>query len=241
MSWPRPATVLTGLAAVGTGLGAWAAEAAQAPAGQAGAAAGPEQLAALREILARPEFWDGEGGAAWLEAFKPLRTLLAALVLNLARGLAALQRASGDAPEYALVVVALVVAGLAGVAFWRLAGGTLAAEAELETAGGSALPTAEHELTLAGAAARDGRWRQAIHHRYLAVLRRLDERGLLRFDGSLTNLEYLDRASDSPGLSGALTPLVRAFDRLWYGQVECSARDYDAFGALADRAWRTAG
>jgi hypothetical protein len=223
------------LAVLATLVAGWAAQTNAQP-----GSATPEQLAALREILARPEFADQEGGFDPFALLAPIRTFLLWLGLTIGRTLAALLRVSGDGPAYTLIGIAAIVAALAGFMVWRLAGGTIAAEGRLEGPRAATRMTAEAELALASAAAREQRWREAIHHRYLAVLRRLDERDLLRFDGSLTNVEYLDRTRDRPGLKDELGPLVGAFDRLWYGDSDCSGADYEAFGALAERALRAA-
>lgn len=218
-----------------------AATAAEAPNGQTGAA-GPrvepattEQLAVLEDILARPEFRAAEGRGALDVLLDPVRTFLQSVVLEGLRAFGRLLAAGGQAGAYAGLAVASAVVLGAGLIVARLARGTLVAEAELAAAARAGPPRAETELARASALAAAGDFRGAVHHRYLAVLRRLDERGLLPFNGSLTNREHLARAA-SPALAEALAPLVAAFDTLWYGQPSCSREEYERFAALAHRA-----
>ena len=67
--------------------------------------------------------------------------------------------------------------------------------------------------------AREGDYRRAFRLVYLAALVSLDTGGVLRFDRSKTNWEYL-RALRNAGradIYAAMTPLTREFDQVWYG------------------------
>jgi hypothetical protein len=52
---------------------------------------------------------------------------------------------------------------------------------------------------------------------YLSSLLILDEQGLLRYDRSRTNREYLRSVSSQPQLAGSLRDVIDVFDRVWYG------------------------
>lgn len=83
-------------------------------------------------------------------------------------------------------------------------------------------------LDLADEKARSGDHRSAFRLVYLATLVALDTGGILRFDRSKTNWEYL-RALRSAGRSDiydAMQPLTRDFDRLWYGFATALPEDY---------------
>lgn len=84
-------------------------------------------------------------------------------------------------------------------------------------------------------------YRLAIRSLYLAALLRLDERGMLHFQRSLTNREVLKSvaAESSPMLAERLAPLVERFDRYWYGSDECSEQDYVEFAHLSDWTWES--
>jgi len=72
-------------------------------------------------------------------------------------------------------------------------------------------------------------YREAIRYLYLACLIRLDERGLLRYDRTLTNREYLRVVSNNPDLLDELRPIVYTFDRAWYGFVSIDENGYEEF------------
>ena len=74
-------------------------------------------------------------------------------------------------------------------------------------------------LALAEQQAKAGDYRRAFRLVYLAALVALDTGGVLRFDRSKTNWEYLRalRAAGRGDIYSALTPLTREFDQVWYG------------------------
>ncbi len=78
-----------------------------------------------------------------------------------------------------------------------------------------------------------GNYRDAIRYLYLTTLILLDERGLLRFDHSLTNREYLQRLGQSR-LGTLLTPIVDTFDRTWYGHTLPTREEYERYASLVD-------
>ena len=83
-------------------------------------------------------------------------------------------------------------------------------------------------LALAEQSAKSGDHRRAFRLVYLASLVTLDTDGVLRFDRSKTNWEYLRalRASGRGDVYTALTPLTREFDEVWYGFAPTNASQY---------------
>lgn len=81
---------------------------------------------------------------------------------------------------------------------------------------------------LADEHARNGNYRVAFRLVYLAMLVALDTEGVLRFDRSKTNWEYLRalRATGRGDVYDRMTPLTRDFDRLWYGFAVAEQADY---------------
>ncbi len=75
---------------------------------------------------------------------------------------------------------------------------------------------------------RQGEWRRAFRLTYLATLVALDTNGILRFDRSKTNWEYLRalRAAGQGKTYSALLPFTREFDRIWYGGAPAMSDDY---------------
>jgi uncharacterized protein DUF4129 len=80
-------------------------------------------------------------------------------------------------------------------------------------------------------AAGEGDYRSAIRYRCLAVLLALDEAGMLTFDRTATNREYLFRA---PGtIHDDLQPLLDRFDQIWYGDAPTNAQEWASYNAKA--------
>jgi hypothetical protein len=92
-----------------------------------------------------------------------------------------------------------------------------------ETELGSENPADAEILTASQATLRarslsgSGDYRQAVRYLYLSALLLLDERGLLRYNRTQTNREYLRQLSAQPELAGQLRPVIETFDRVWYG------------------------
>ena len=83
-------------------------------------------------------------------------------------------------------------------------------------------------LALADQQAKAGDYRRAFRLIYLAALVALDTGGVIRFDRSKTNWEYLRalRAAGRPDVYQAMTPLTREFDHIWYGFGRAEASHY---------------
>ncbi len=83
-------------------------------------------------------------------------------------------------------------------------------------------------LALAEQQANAGDYRRAFRLVYLASLVALDTNGVLHFDRSKTNWEYLRamRAAGRGDVYTALTPLTREFDQVWYGLATADASQY---------------
>ena len=83
-------------------------------------------------------------------------------------------------------------------------------------------------LALAEKQAQAGDYRRAFRLIYLATLVALDTGGVLRFDRSKTNWEYLRalRAAGRGDIYSALTPMTREFDQVWYGLGGADAGRY---------------
>ena len=83
-------------------------------------------------------------------------------------------------------------------------------------------------LALAEQQAKAGDYRRAFRLIYIATLVALDSGGVLRFDRSKTNWEYLRalRAAGRGDVYEAMTPLTREFDQVWYGFARADASNY---------------
>lgn len=82
---------------------------------------------------------------------------------------------------------------------------------------GSETITSDTAFEKAQMLSRSGDYRSAVRYLYLSALLIMDERGVLQYDRSKTNREYLRSVSDSPELSEPLEEVIDVFDNVWYG------------------------
>jgi hypothetical protein len=78
-------------------------------------------------------------------------------------------------------------------------------------------------------------YRAAVRYLYLSSLLLLDERGLIRYDRTLTNREHLQQIADKPQLLELLRPVVGTFDRVWYGFAPLDERLYEEYRHNVER------
>ena len=177
-------------------------------------------LDALTRILAQPEFQWPVATPTWLDElrdrfFSFLARLLARLFTSTGLG--------GNGLILGQLLSAAAVLAVAAVLVYALRGLFLnfAPEARVpdETSLGDGDLTAEAASRRAASLAEGGDHRAAVRYLYLAALLHLEEAGLLRYDRSLTNREYLRSlaAASRPELANRLRGVVEVFDRVWYG------------------------
>ncbi len=66
-------------------------------------------------------------------------------------------------------------------------------------------------------------FRGALRYLYLSAVLHLQERGILPYDKSMTNREYLYQSQVDINLQETLGPAVTVFDEVWYGHKPCDA------------------
>ncbi|HEU0291586.1 MAG TPA: DUF4129 domain-containing protein [Anaerolineales bacterium] len=185
-----------------------------------------QDIESLKEILARPEFqWDaGQPAPDWLQQF------LDAFFSFMERLAFGIQNTIyyGRVP---LMIGAALLLLLSLVYISRNLSRSLVREAELNAQGGEdeALLTSKGALQRANSLSSQGDYRNAIRYLYLSSLLVLDERGLLRYDRSRTNREYLRSVSSKPGLAAPLRDVVDVFDRVWYGFESVDEQTYHSY------------
>jgi hypothetical protein len=74
-----------------------------------------------------------------------------------------------------------------------------------------------------------GDYRTAVRYLYLSSLLLMEERGILRYDRSRTNREYLRSVSSHPNLANPLKSVVDVFDRVWYGYEALDETTYKQY------------
>ena len=80
-----------------------------------------------------------------------------------------------------------------------------------------------------GPLSTQGDYRTAVRYLYLSSLLVLDEQGLLRYDRSRTNREYLRSVSSRPELAIPLRKVIDVFDRVWYGFEAVDENTYKSY------------
>lgn len=173
-------------------------------------------LAALHAILARPEFdWPAEQPNPADQWFQKL----------LDRFLAWLNEIFGDGITIRLfdanlfLLVSSVVFVFVLFFVFRMIFTDFVKESQIAADHGSPDEplTSETAFEKAQSLSRGGDFRSAVRYLYLSSLLVLDERGLLRYDRSKTNREYLRSVSQSPQLAQPLEEVIEVFDNVWYG------------------------
>ena len=80
-------------------------------------------------------------------------------------------------------------------------------------------------------------FRGALRYLYLSAILHLQERGVLPYDKSLTNREYLSQAQNDVDLYAALGPAIKVFDEVWYGYKPCDAETVANYRSLLQKVY----
>jgi len=191
-----------------------------------------QDLIPLTEILAQPEFQlvQEEPGLIqrlWQRIIDTLLDILFRIFPRSAGGLGPLVRLVLTIAGFIALIAVLVFTLRSFLA-------DIVADADsTKTGDGSlALISADQALERAHADSKSGNYRSAVRYLYISSLLLLEERGLLRYDRTQTNQEYLHSVADRPELATVLRDVVDVFDRVWYG---FQSLDEQAFSHYAGR------
>ena len=110
------------------------------------------------------------------------------------------------------------------------------AESEMDN-----VTTAQAALTQSEIAVTSHNFRDALRFLYLSAILHLQERGILTYDKSLTNLEYLHTLQAHTELQEALRPVIQVFDDVWYGYKPCNADTVANYRELLQKVYLTNG
>lgn len=181
--------------------------------------------AARRELL-RAEYG---------EAQPPLVVRVVSRVLQELEEL--LARASSQlASPVARVLLVAVLAGLAVAVLVRLGPARSRERAGGAVFDAAATRTAAAHRQAAEEAAEQHRWADAVRERLRALVRELEERGVLDRRPSRTASEVArDGGTAVPPLAGDLQRAARTFDEVWYGGREAGPEAYAVVAEVDDR------
>jgi hypothetical protein len=182
----------------------------------------------LKEILARPEFQWQQG-----QSIRPpnwLANLYERFLNFLDRILFGTSNLIYQGRAL-FIVVAVLIFLLSLFFISRGLSRSLAQEAELAAEEGDtdAMLTSRGALKRAETLSGQGDYRNAVRYLYLSSLLVLDEQGLLRYDRSRTNREYLRSVSSKPELAKPLRDVIDVFDRVWYGFENVDEPTYESY------------
>ncbi len=187
---------------------------------------------ALNRILARPEFqWQPEQPSLLEQWLQRIREWIWELIQRLLARTDALETDSPIVYVLTGLTVAVLAVVLVFVARGLLRNLITEAQAPAEAQSGDENLTAEAALLRAQSLSGEGDYRAAVRYLYLSTLLLLEERGLLRYNRSLTNREYLRSVAHLPGLAARLRQVVEVFDRVWYGFQPLDQAAYAEYAA----------
>ena len=93
-------------------------------------------------------------------------------------------------------------------------------ESEMEV---DQVKTERAALAHADTAEASNDFREALRYLYLSAILHLQERGILPYDKSLTNREYLHKTQVDTDIQKTLGPAINVFDEVWCGYKPCNA------------------
>ena len=196
-----------------------------------------QALAALREILARPEYQVDRSVPWWQQLLAPVADFVWSAVARLVQMV--LDSANGREGLYGLGVLAVCIVLLAIVASYLMRAVRLTMVRDNQVGRASLAERRERSERLwqmAQQAAAAGQHADAIRLLYLSVLHALDERALLHIEANLTNREHAERLRAlHPSLSDGFTRVVDQYDRVRYGHAAVSAAVFEDFSSRAQR------
>lgn len=182
----------------------------------------------LKEILTRPEFQWAE------ETPNPVSDWLQKIFDEINRWLNEILGMTFDIADSDVTAIILTVL-LAVVFFFvfRTLFADFLNEVKMNGENGEEEPlTADAAFAKAQQLSRGRDYRSAVRYLYLSTLLILDERGVMRYDRSKTNREYLRSVANSPELSKPLEEVIEVFDNVWYGY---HSLEEDTFKHYSDR------
>lgn len=188
-----------------------------------------ESLEILKEILARPEYQSTNQMPDWLQK-------LIDRIWDWLFGL------FGNEQEKTIVIGGPTFDLISFAAFFLIAGilaytlnslfSDFVSESSLEAEAAHEEPlSARMALNRAETLSKQGDYRSAVRFLYISALLILDERGLLFYDRTKTNREYLRNVADNARIAGLLRDVITVFDRVWYGFQPMDEETYQRYAA----------
>lgn len=186
----------------------------------------------LGTVFAQPDY-------QWVARREPLRWLRQ-LWLHFLEWIDSFSRTHPGGYTALLIALSIVLVLLLthiGWVIWRVTRPS-ARTSRPEGASGGIIHDAARHLARAEQLAREGRFVEALGHRFLAVVLELDRVEALEFHASKTPAEYLGEARLDDMGRASFAALVAELYRHLFGAVPCAESEYRAFGEAAQQLTR---
>ena len=200
------------------------------------------QLEKSGQIRTGPTWWQSQVGGFWKrvsDAFSSFWNWLSHLFPKSAPRASAAPNMSWLVFVFWAIIIGLL--GLLIVLAYRAFAGNIRWGRRARASNEDELEGQDRELLLlppdelgarAAQFAREGNFREAVRHRFIALLLRLDGSGFWHYDARRTNWEHIAALRQQAQNQSVLTPLAdltRRFDRVRYGGAACDAENWQQF------------
>jgi hypothetical protein len=191
-------------------------------------------LNSLHGILAQPEFtWQQPASNPLNDWFQKIINAINDLINDLLSRIFGAKPLAGSTGTFTWAIVASLVLIAVFIFVYRTLFNDFIRETELNEGDETSEPfTSESAFDRAQSLSRGGDYRSAVRYLYLSSLLLMDERGILRYDRSRTNHEYLRSVANIPELAKPLGEVIEVFDYVWYGY---HSLEEESFKKYSDR------
>lgn len=133
--------------------------------------------------------------------------------------------------DYIILPIAIIAIGIVVLYFFRQIRMNYISEARNEETDtqDDYVETEKSALSRAEKAVEANDFRGALRFLYISVVLHLQERGILPYDKSITNREYLSLSHSELDLQETLAPVITVFDEVWYGYKYCDEKTVESF------------
>ncbi len=133
--------------------------------------------------------------------------------------------------DYIILPIAIIAIGIVVLYFVRQIRMNYIFEARNEESDphDDNVETEKSALARAETAVEANDFRGALRFLYISAVLHLQERGILPYDKSITNREYLRLSHTDLDLQKILEPVITTFDEVWYGYKHCDEQTVENF------------
>lgn len=133
--------------------------------------------------------------------------------------------------DYIILPIAIIAVGIVVIYFFRQIRMNYISEVKDEETDTQVdyVETEKSALARAENAVEANDFRGALRFLYISAILHLQERGILPYDKSITNREYLRLAHTDLDLQQILEPVITIFDEVWYGYKHCDEHTIEDF------------